>query len=746
MCAPSVYLLGVGGMGMTPLAIYLSELGFQVYASDDSPILPWVLQWFKEKNIQLTHVLPENCDHCVFSSAILPDHPLRKEAENRKWLLQARGVFLAELLRNKKTIAIIGSHGKSSVCAWTIHLLRTLSVPFNYLLGAHFQNERILPAKCTPANEWVVLEVDESDGTLESFSPEWTIVLNDDWDHPAHYPSADAYRQVLKRFCERTRSHVFLSENIAWLKNLPNTVPIFTFGEHGNFLGKWQDLAPNLVELKLSGFFPQATYKIPRQLSLDNLLAALTLVFNFTQELPEEMAFKLFPGIKRRQEVLFETDFLKVVSDYAHHPTEIDAYLNFSQKRFPGKQWLIYEPHRASRTRAFHVEFGRVLNKAEHLVLMPIYQAFENDFSPEMLGLIEQHLKSSEPPSVLDVDLFLSKLEELSEPLVLSFVGAGKIDSYAKKWVQALKEKMYQRFCQENKIECSVGCEVDLAPKSTFALGGKAMFFACPSSLEELQQILRTCKRLRLPWFVLGLGSNVLIPQSGFNGFVLQLRGDYWQTISPVSDYCFEIGTGIALKKLLDFMQAKGVGGFEFLEGIPGTLGGALKMNAGTGTQFLFERVESLSFVMEDGVSQTLSREEISYGYRSCKTLDKGVAVKVVLKGYAESSETIAKKRLLSREKRDLSQPKGKSLGCFFKNTVDESAGKLLDRLGLKNARVGGAFVSSKHANFILNDGHATFEDVIALMGHIKATVYKHTGVLLEPEIRVLGKHWKELL
>ena len=169
-------------------------------------------------------------------------------------------------------------------------------------------------------------------------------------------------------------------------------------------------------------------------------------------------------------------------------------------------------------------------------------------------------------------------------------------------------------------------------------------------------------------------------------------------------------------------------------------------MNAGTGGQGILDVAEQVIWIDADGTVRVTAHLELNYGYRCCETFQNGVIVSVLLKGYRSPAECIRLRRAELRKKREGSQPKGKTLGCFFKNPPSCSAGQLLDQCGVKGKRVGEIFVSEQHANFIINNGNGRFEDVIRLVKQLRTMVHERSGVWLEPEVRILGKSWDEFL
>ncbi|MDR1665479.1 MAG: Mur ligase domain-containing protein, partial [Puniceicoccales bacterium] len=447
-CTNVVYLVGLGGMGMTPLALYLQKRGFRVYGWDDGELKPETKEWFKH-TVTVTPKIPEDCGSMVYSSAIAEEHPLRREALERLLPSFQRGTFLAQVLGDRKVIGVVGSHGKTTTTAWIIHFLKSQSRPFDYLLGGFFCRE-YWPADHHPDSTWAILEIDESDGTLLQFSPEYTVVLNDDWDHPTHYPTAQKYTDTLKALCRQTHTGIVLSSTLPWEKEIKK--PCLTFGPKGNFSARRKG---TLWHLK--GPSTSMDYDVPPIFFPNNLLAAVATTVTLTGQWPTSEDLLTFPGVKRRQEILFQTPFLSVVTDYAHHPTELQTYLSFARKRRRGKHWAVFEPHRYSRTRTFLKDFIAPLNLPDKTMLLPIYGASEPNENALTSENIARHLSHHEPIDFLQIPHFIQRLSAEKVPLTLHLLGAGNIEKWGQSWLKDLREGWYSRLqkivkrCQRNR-------------------------------------------------------------------------------------------------------------------------------------------------------------------------------------------------------------------------------------------------------------------------------------------------------
>lgn len=270
----------------------------------------------------------------------------------------------------------------------------------------------------------------------------------------------------------------------------------------------------------------------------------------------------------------------------------------------------------------------------------------------------------------------------------------------------------------------------------TLGTGGEAEIFAVPSSIEDMRVLFAMLMSERITVYILGGGSNVLFPDGVITGVVIStqnLTATEWITHTTA-----DIASGIKLSSLMKELHLRGLGGLEFAAGIPGTLGGALAGNAGAGGHGVCELVEEVTTVESDGNVRTWPRDEIACSYRHCSLADEKRVILSARMTFRESQpedSDLLQSYMLKRK----NQPHGlRNAGCTFKNPEGTSAGKLLDECGCKGLCVGGAVVSDIHANFILNKGGAKSSDVMELVRLCAKRVYDGTGILLEPEIKIL--------
>ena len=278
--------------------------------------------------------------------------------------------------------------------------------------------------------------------------------------------------------------------------------------------------------------------------------------------------------------------------------------------------------------------------------------------------------------------------------------------------------------------------DVPLRNYTSFRTGGVAEIFAEPRSISELKKVLQFCKREQKKIFVLGNGSNVLVNDNGVQGVVVYMGGAHFKQIKRNGMYiCSGAGTG--LSELMRKAATWGLGGLGALVGIPGTVGGAVVMNAGGKYGNISDSIASVTTMAFNGEIKNHNREDIDFWYRGCG-LHKQIVIEVTfLLKEAEKEKVFGEMDKIFQEKKE-SQPLATlNAGCIFKNTQGFKAAELIDRANLKGMKVGGAAVSSIHANFIVNTENATSCDILGLIKVIKNTVKKKYNITLETELQI---------
>ncbi|MBQ8086265.1 MAG: UDP-N-acetylmuramate dehydrogenase [Lachnospiraceae bacterium] len=300
---------------------------------------------------------------------------------------------------------------------------------------------------------------------------------------------------------------------------------------------------------------------------------------------------------------------------------------------------------------------------------------------------------------------------------------------------QNLLNELYRIVGEDN-----VKLDEPMSKHTTFRIGGPASYFVTPMDTEELSQVVVLCKAERVPFFLLGHGSNILVSDKGIGGVVIQLYKNYAKF--SIEGNLVKAEAGIMLNKLGQEIRDAGLTGFEFAAGIPGTLGGAVMMNAGAYGGEMKDIVESVSLMDYDGNLIKKSGEEMDFSYRHSIVEDEelivlGATLKLNPGNIEDITAKMQELALARKTKQPLEFP---SAGSTFKRPEGYFAGKLIMDSGLAGYRVGDAEVSEKHCGFVINKGHASAKDVMTLIDDVRNTVYDKFKVELSPEVRFVGE------
>ena len=742
-----VHLIGVAGSGMSGIAALLLGLGHKVSGSDKVDTVE--VERLIKKGLVFHSPHSSECIHgadiVIYSSAIKAGNPAFDAATGQKIPMARRADALAAIMDSKKGIIVCGMHGKTTTSAMAAHVLRAGGFKPCHYVGAEIP---ILGtnARWDSEGEWFVAEGDESDGTLINYHPEHAIVLNIEPEHLDFYKDLTAIDAVYYRLISQTAGKVFYcaddegaqrvcashpraisyglsAEAHYQITNLTteNFKSRFTVSRHGKALG-------------------EVLLNIPGAHNAVNALAALALASEIGQSFESiAAALEAFRGAKRRFEVIYDSPRQTIIDDYGHHPTEIAATLATARTGGHGRVIAMFQPHRYTRTQALKDAFGRAFALADHVFVSDIYPASEKPI-PGISGqtlvdamLAAGHTSANHVPDIASIHQAAAALAEDGD-LILS-LGAGNIHEAGYRLAQDLKMRdTLQSVMGAGRIKLYE----PLSKHTTMRIGGPAQFWVEPESEEGFADLVRHCFDENIPLMVIGRGSNLLVRDGGIPGVVAHLsRGDFQR--HEVNGTEIMAGVGVKFKQLSALARSASITGFEWMEGIPGNLGGGLRMNAGAMGIQTFDQVVRVRFCDQDGNIFTRTPKEMDVHYRSVPMLRTNYALSAVIAGNPGTQTEIDATIAGSLAKRRSSQPIAASAGCIFKNPCEIPAGRLIEELGLKNFSVGHARVSEIHANFIVNDGGATSEDVLTLIKEIQTAAQRTRGIELETEVQITG-------
>ena len=745
-----IHLIGVAGSGMSGLALLLLDMGHRVSGSDrvttaETERMQGVGLVFSSPH---TAAAVHGADLVVFSSAIRPENPAYAATVAAKIPLLRRAECLAAILHTRKGLIIAGTHGKTTTSSMTAHILREAGHQPSHYVGAEIPILGV-NARWSDAGEFMVAEGDESDGTLALYHPEHAVILNIEAEHLDFYRDLDHIREVFATLAQQTCGKlVYCAED-------PVAHALCSGRENAVSYG-WEDAdytATDVRDLKGSSAFTvlkngellgDIELGIPGNHNILNALAAIALADHCGAEFPHvARALATFAGAKRRFETKYLSSNYRIIDDYGHHPSELAATLGTARSLKPQRLVVLFQPHRYTRTQALAADFGKVLQAADRVFICDVYPASENPIDGiSGQTLVDAMQRHGAVPATYLPDLTTAHHAVGNALLpgdILITLGAGNVHEAGTRIATDLK-------ILEEMCGLAPPGEIDgklyepMSRHTTLRVGGPAQYWLEPHGFHGCAFLVDYCRERGIPVRVVGRGSNLLVRDGGIRGAVLHPAGGAFAEMSVGTRGEITAGAGVRLQQLAGFAGRNGIGGFEWMEGIPGNVGGALRMNAGAMGIETFDQVVRVTFLDEDGVIRTRERDEIACHYRNVPELRRNFALQAVFKGNSDTAANIQQRCDEAREQRKNSQPVAASAGCTFKNPQGIPAGRLIDSLGLKGTRCGHAAVSEIHGNFVVNQGGASAAEILQLIESIQQQARSERGVELTTEVKILGE------
>ncbi len=734
-----LHALGATGIGVSGLLALFRARGWEVSGCDSRPS-PALASWLASLGVEVcashdpSHIAVRRPDLVLRTPAVADDNSELAAAQDAGIPVARRGEALAALVNQSRGVAVCGTHGKTTTSCFVRELLARLGDRPSWCIGGHTPSMGAVAGVGALGAPFVV-EADESDGTLALYRPHVTVVTCVEPDHMEHFASFDALKQCFATAVRDTSEAVVCcADNAAALEVAgAASAPVTTYGFADN-----ADVRCEIVALEANhsvfdlamrdGRRLRASIGVPGRhnvLNAAGAFAACVALGHAPAKVAEALgSLKELPG--RRYERHVSPCGAEIVSDYAHHPTEI-AMLVAMARLAPARRLVaVFQPHRYTRTRALGADFPAAFRGVDELLLLPVYEASEKPLEggrTEDLYCEFRRQSARDPlipvpklvPSVAEGAAYLATVLREGDRVLV--VGAGDVVSLV------------------SRLEKAKPVAVAPSPvRNSFGIPALADRLADVRDEAELASLLAEAKEKAMPVHVVGQGTNLLVSDAGLRGLTLRLSQDGFGTFERVDDATVRIGCAMAGARLLSLLRDAGLSGLEFMAGIPGCVGGWLAMNAGTRFGEFGDRVVSAEALDMDGVPCAIS--EFGFGYRTCKALEGRIATKVTLRLVRDDSSAIARRMDDFRARRfDFSGLR--TAGSVFRNPPGVSAGKLLDEAGCKGLRVGGAVVCDRHANIIAAEGGATASDIIALSALMRDRVAASCGVVLHREIRV---------
>lgn len=764
-----VHIIGIGGAGMAALAEILHELGHSVQGSD-------LKESSRTQHLQdlglrvfIGHEASQisGAELLVHSTAIPETNPERQAAVEAGVPVWSRARLLEALSKLRRVLAVAGSHGKTTTTSMLSLLLVHAETHPSFLVGG----DGIGSGACWDEGEWFVVEADESDGSFLSLSPDVAIVTSLDSDHHTRYATYDDMCQGFLAFLETVSGPKVLHQSVKQKlaaygeKTAADVRAVLdgavTYGEDADADCKieWHADTGQKCRIRREGaVWAEVELAVPGRHNAENAVAALVAAHELGIA-PEAGAESLqrFAGVSRRFEFRGTHKGAVFIDDYAHHPVEIAAAIATAQELEPERIICVFQPHRYSRTKHLWQDFGPSFAGVDSLIVCDIYASNEMPLPGVTGDLISTAASEANPdiavmwlPQLQDVALALE--EELRPGDLCLVLGAGDvhlvIDEVMQRppavpadfetpsepvWSAAADE-----FLESLLPDFPVEENWPLGLNTTYRVGGLARFAVLVKSRLELAHLAKRTAGTDMPILVLGKGSNMLVSDNGFDGLVVRLGGEF--NDFEIAENRLRAGGTCALPTAARRAAAAGLTGFEWAVGVPGTVGGGVRMNAGGhGSDISKSIVTATCFDLRAGLLRTITADNLGLAYRSSSVLPHEVICDASFAlspgDSAASRQEIADILRWRRE----NQPGGQNCGSVFKNPSEEAAGQLIEEAGLKGHRFGSAQISLKHANFIVSDRDGSAEDVFRLMCQVVDDIEQKNNIRLLAETVLVG-------
>ncbi|MBM4143216.1 MAG: UDP-N-acetylmuramate--L-alanine ligase [Lentisphaerae bacterium] len=752
----AVHMLGVCGVGMAGLAVLLAARGCRVTGCDAHAAE--LGAWLTQRGIAVSdghdaaHVAP-GLRLVVRTPAVPPDAPECRAAAALGIPLAVRGAVLPRLLPGRASVAVAGSHGKTTTTCFTVQALRALGRDPAWCAGGFSDALGGVGGPGAEGSGLLVVEADESDGTLALYAPDIAVITNVEPDHMEHFETRENLHACFRTFAAGAGRAVYCADHpgaAEVCRGLRDAVS-FGFGDGARVRATARAAGPDGTALRVA-FGGSATVDLAlpapgRHNALNALAAAAAL--HALGHAPAEIAAAL-AGVslpRRRFERVAAPGGITVVSDYAHHPSEIAALVAAARAIEARRRLAVFQPHRYTRTLLLGAEFPAAFAGVDRVVLAPVYAASETPLPGGGTWDLYAHFRTGMRAAVAAAE----SLDEIRDYLrrelaagdLLLVAGAGSVERVAQ-WAAAdaaarrAEDAAGRLGALRRAVPSSrLRAREPLAAHTSFGVGGEAELWCDVASAADLRALLAWARAHAAPFRVLGGGTNVLAGDLGAPGVTARLRGEEFRRIAADGGGV-EAGAGAPLRDLLDRAQGAGWSGLESLEGIPGTVGGALRMNAGTREGAIGDRVAWIRCLSRDGGECTIAGDELGFGYRRCDALRDRIALAAGFRLERADAARIAARRGAAAARRKWM--KGlRCAGSVFRNPPGLFAGRLIEEAGLKGRALGGAAISPLHANVIVTGPGATASDVRALMELAREAVRRRHGVELENEIVLLG-------
>jgi len=781
----TVHFIGIGGISMSGLARLLQGMGYSITGSDSEESAAVLAL----RNDGIPVVIGHGNSAYAFGADIVVS-TRRAELQAQTELDAARasgarivkrGQLLSLIANPMRSIAVAGTHGKSTTSGMLATALLELGHNPGYAVGATMPG---LPGNTAAGSgEFMIVEADEFDRSFLWLSPAICIITSVSFDHPDIYRDQIDYDSAFLTFARQTKpgGTLVIAADDAGCRRVRELIrkdgqlpfSIATFGETADSDWRVTTAANGWTFRTPGGDELSARLSVPGMHNARNAVAAVAALnaVGFSPAKALE-AVGTFTGVGRRFEHKGSVNGIDVVDDYAHHPDEITAVIAAARLHYPNRRVVVvHQPHTYSRTKSLLNEFASSLDHADEVVLLNIYASGETESlgvsSGSLLALLDVPVMAAAGP-----DEAARKVVALARAGdVILTLGAGDItrtgtlilDLLAVKQkatsdLQALTPKRTRPAIATIEMpdapHLKMMVDASLSMFTTMRLGGPADFVVRAPTADDVIAAMRWAKGEGLPTTVIGGGSNLLVADDGIRGLVIVARtpGERADGLVEVRDLGDRVQATVGAQAPLSWVgrycAEQGWAGMDWGVGLPGQIGGATVNNAGAHGAELKDHLIGIDILAENGDIERVPASWLNPSYRMTRI--KGALRPrdwVVLRSVFELPRADPVQLVALADEhaafRKRTQPTGACSGSTFANPEGDFAGRLLEAADLKGHRVGAIQLSPKHANWVVNTGGGAASEAWELIQYAKDTVMDRFGVDLRPEIERVGDSWE---
>ena len=696
---------------MSALAHLMLQKGIQVTGSDIdiNKSVKMLQKCGAEINIGHTEYIPETTDLLVFSPAVSAENSELTAAKKAGIELVKRGLFLAQVASHfENVISVAGSHGKTTVTSMIAHIFRICGKSPDYVIGGTPAGG--MPAASAGSGKFFITEADESDRSLELLDSKVGIVINVEDDHSWSAGGRDKLFQAFKNFATQSENLIYGTGPDADL----------IFAEHGN---------------KYVMSFEKNQVEVPQPGKHNRFNAAIAVKAAELCGIPSEQAVKAlngFQGVNRRCTIHAKGAGHILIEDYAHHPTELKCFIDTLEDFYPDhRKVLIFQPHRFERVKEYGEDFTSLLKQQEQVFITPPFAAWNKSQDHQTKQIADNSGATYfEGHNWEELAQLVLAGTENEEPTVYAVIGAASVEKVIPFLRNLLRKKELNEICPSLKLDTSLSWG-DL---TTLSIGSQNPLVATPETENELQSLLSYTYKHQICTLPLGCGSNMVGGDEAYDGIIIRMKSGIFSEIS-IDEELITAGAGVRLTRFVNTLAEEEIGGAEALIAIPGSIGGAVRMNAGAQDIETGDFIEEVHGIHLNGKKYLSKGKAINWWYRGSDIPIDVIITRAKFRLKRVNKEEAKEKIEHTRSFRKNTQPGGKNPGCAFQNPGNDSAGRLIDRYGMKNLSIGSCTVSEIHANFLVNKGGASEEEYARLLEKVQRKIYEKCGIVLNNEV-----------